>query len=133
MTAELAPLLAKVMAEHADCGIVNPDGGDSIRLTCGGSVPRPAPESTIGWVDLHRTHVAAAQAAALEPSIAEQQRDVIELLGHRLDQLQSFNPPHGGDRWAQGYDDGWSSARLQINDSILIPRVAEHIRAEAGQ
>ena len=65
---------------------------------------------------------------AIEPIVAEQQRDTVTLLGARLDQMRaSFPPPT--DEMGRGFDAGWNSARLQIGPNILNPRVAAHIRA----
>lgn len=68
----------------------------------------------------------APQAAASD-SVRDQVLDVITLLGARLDQMRADSPPSTDD-WSRGFDDGWNGARLQINPSILNPRIAEHIR-----
>ena len=53
--------------------------------------------------------------------------EVIELLGMRLDQMATHRPRATTD-WERAFDEGWQSARLQINNSILNPRIIENLR-----
>lgn len=62
---------------------------------------------------------------------AEAKRDVIAMLAARLDQMAG-KPAVPTDEWGGAFDAGWSSARLQINESILRPKVDAHVRARAA-
>lgn len=86
-------------------------------LTCGSLVSSADTETHTKW---HEEFVRAAKV------------DVIEMLGKRLDSMASGHSPQTGvkDRWVDGFDDGWNSARSQINETILNPKVDAHIRGE---